>query len=146
MVAFLVRQQLSDSHTTAEYLRAVWPMVKYVCGVMVCFVIGLDAFLVKYRMAVHFIDTSDLDLGGLVHTFIFLFQILGIINLTWFSRERLCIFIFGGEDGNVEPEEKLRWDLWNAILAKAIYKRFGPGRGTVVMLGFDDYDFQSLVL
>merc|ERR1712228_951264 len=67
-------------------------------------------------------------------------------NLNWFVRERLFIFIFGGQDGNLDNEEAARADVWNALIAKRIYAHFGFWRFLVVMLGFDDYDFQMLVL
>mmetsp|Transcript_120428 Transcript_120428/g.269220 ORF Transcript_120428/g.269220 Transcript_120428/m.269220 type:complete len:412 (-) Transcript_120428:423-1658(-) len=146
VVAWLVKHELAESSTTMQRLRAVWPMVSYLCSLLVFLVIGLDAFLVKYRMASDFIDQGRFDATSLLHTFIFVFQVLGVVNLNCFVKERLFIFIFGGEDGNVEPEEKMRWDLWNALLTKNIYRQFGVLRGTVVMMGFDDYDFQSLVL
>merc|ERR1712190_517870 len=77
---------------------------------------------------------------------IFLFQMLNVVNLNWFVRERLFIFIFGGQDGNLDNEEAARADVWNALIAKRIYAHFGFWKFLVVMLGFDDYDFQMLVL
>merc|ERR1712099_49030 len=77
---------------------------------------------------------------------IFLFQMLNVVNLNWFVKERLFIFMFAGQDGNLDNEGAARADVWNALIAKEIYAHFGFFRFLVVMLGFDDYDFQMLVL
>merc|ERR1712217_362566 len=86
------------------------------------------------------------DYDSLLVIGIFLFQMLNVVNLNWFVRERLFIFIFGGQDGNLDNEEAARADVWNALIAKRIYAHFGFWKFLVVMLGFDDYDFQMLVL
>jgi hypothetical protein len=124
----------------------MWPVVKYIIKNVFCTVIGIDAFLIKCRLAGHNINQTHFKVSYAVQTFVFLYQVLGIVNLNWFSRERLFIFVFGGEDGTVEPEEMERWNLWSALVAKHIYDKFGFIRGTVVMMAFDDYDLQSLVL
>merc|ERR1712187_806141 len=87
-----------------------------------------------------------MDSACLLGAVVFLFQILGVVNLNFFVRLRLFIFIFGGEDGNFDIDEKARTDVWNAMLARKIYQEHGPIKGTIIMLGFDDYDFQLLVL
>merc|ERR1712196_515351 len=78
--------------------------------------------------------------------FVFLFQLLGVVNLRSFVKERLFLFIFAGEEGNLDSNEKSRWEIWLCILCKRIVEEFGFFKGFVVMLAFDDYDFQKLVL
>jgi hypothetical protein len=146
VVAWLVKDQVAAAETRAELLRALRPVLKYLGGCLIYMVIGLDAFLVKYRLASKFIMSEELSIWNLMCTLIFLVQVLGIVNLNRFCKQRLFILIFGGEDGNVEPEEKLRWEVWKCFLTKNIYKTFGFFHGTVIMMGFDDYDIQSLVL
>lgn len=143
---FLMRESLGKATTLFDRIEAVWPMVTYLTKLMLCLVVGFDAFLVKYRMAAAYIDREQFDFQCAFSAFIFLFQILGVVNLNWFVRERLFIFIFGGEDGNLEQGEKARWDVWNALIAREIYRKFSFVKATIVMLSFDDYDFQMLVL
>merc|ERR1712023_592873 len=76
----------------------------------------------------------------------FLFQVLNIVNLNWFVKERLFIFMFAGSDGNLDNDEAARADIWNALIAKRIHSEFGFFKFLIIMLGFDDYDFQTLVL
>jgi len=146
VIVYLVQHRYQLSQNAQEKLRATWPLVKYVCLLAFALIVGLDSFLVKYRMAAQFINQESIDFHCFVGTVIFLTQVLGVVNLNWFVRERLFIFIFGGEDGNLDSDEYARISVWNAILSQKIYKEFGPFKGTIVMLGFDDYDFQSLVL
>jgi len=101
---------------------------------------------VKLRLVAAHVDGQSLKYDGLLAIAVFLFQILNVVNLNWFVRERLFIFIFGGQGGNLSNEEAARADVWNALIAKRIYVHFGFWRFLIVMLGFDDYDFQMLVL
>eukprot|EP00927_Polykrikos_kofoidii_P062983 TRINITY_DN5779_c0_g1_i1.p1 TRINITY_DN5779_c0_g1~~TRINITY_DN5779_c0_g1_i1.p1 ORF type:complete len:488 (+),score=101.38 TRINITY_DN5779_c0_g1_i1:84-1547(+) len=144
--AFFVSQHLEEAQNMKDRIRAVLPLFRYVLQTFFYLVVGFDAFLVKYRMAADYIEREEFNFASALGAFIFLFQILGVVNLSWFVRERLFIFIFGGEDGNVDREEKARWDCWNALMAKKIYDHFGFFKGSIVLLGFDDYDFQMLVL
>mmetsp|Transcript_27911 Transcript_27911/g.65573 ORF Transcript_27911/g.65573 Transcript_27911/m.65573 type:complete len:110 (+) Transcript_27911:882-1211(+) len=63
-----------------------------------------------------------------------------------FVRERLFIFVFAGEDSQMEPKEIARKEIWNSLLAMKIFERFGLWRSIAIMLSFDDTDFQRLVL
>jgi len=69
---------------------------------------------------------------------------MGIIQLRWFVTARLFVFMFGGEDGSLDFDEMAVRDVWQALCCKTVYGHFGTWRGTQVMLGFDDYDFQKL--
>lgn len=149
VIGYLVTQGWRVAKTTQARLKAVWPIITYIFKLVFCLCIGFDAFLVKFRMAEQFINNKDDDemsAQSLLGACIFLFQILGVVNLNFFVRLRLFIFIFGGEDGNFDIDEKARTDVWNAMLARKIFQEHGPIKGTVIMLGFDDYDFQLLVL
>merc|ERR1719247_1850760 len=97
-------------------------------------------------MVARYADGATLKYNQILAIAIFLFQMLNVVNLNWFVRERLFIFIFGGQDGNLASEEAARSDVWNALIAKRIFQHFGFWRFLIVMSGFDDYDFQMLVL
>jgi len=146
MVFAMMGHHIQRATSIGEVCEATWPAVRYICKNVCCTVIGIDAFLIKCRLAGDKINQTHFKVSYAVQTAVFLYQVLGIVNLNWFSRERLFIFVFGGEDGTVEPEEMERWNLWSALVAKHIYGKFGLIRGTVVMMAFDDYDLQSLVL
>jgi len=122
------------------------PLLKYIVTRLLCAVIGFDAFLVKFRAASRGVMQpfpSALDMFAVV---LFLFQVLGVVNLTWFVRERLFLFIFGSENGDMTNEQKARQIVWNAMVARKIWQEFGLFHFLVVMLGFDDYDFQVLAM
>eukprot|EP00928_Gymnodinium_smaydae_P058377 TRINITY_DN41580_c0_g1_i1.p1 TRINITY_DN41580_c0_g1~~TRINITY_DN41580_c0_g1_i1.p1 ORF type:complete len:456 (+),score=66.00 TRINITY_DN41580_c0_g1_i1:68-1435(+) len=140
---FLIERLKSSDKTSCTALMApVW----YCITRPVCFIIGFDAFLVKLRMASHSITTGDVELNDVVSVMILLYQILGVVNLNWFVRERLFIFTFGAENGNMSNAQKAREFVWNAMLSRQIYNTFPFWQFIIVMLGFDDYDFQVLVL
>lgn len=149
VVGYLVIQSWGVSKDALDRLKSIYPIVIYLLKLLLCVCIGFDAFLVKFRMAEQYINgkkDEDMDSACLLGAVVFLFQILGVVNLNFFVRLRLFIFIFGGEDGNFDIDEKARTDVWNAMLARKIYQEHGPIKGTIIMLGFDDYDFQLLVL
>merc|ERR1712003_295225 len=66
------------------------------------------------------------------------------MSITWFMKERLLIFMFAGENGNLDPDEEALATCWQAFVARSVYERFGFWKGTVVMLAFDDYDHQKM--
>merc|ERR1712113_379071 len=138
--------RMREATNLKHFLNDLWPMVSYVATRIAALVLGFDAFLVKLRMVTSYADRESLEYDSLLVVVIFLFQMLNVVNLNWFVRERLFIFIFGGQDGNLDYEEAARADVWNALIAKRIYDHFGFWKFLVVMLGFDDYDFQTLVL
>lgn len=152
--AGIVRERMVQSRRMSEYITASWPLVKFGCTRLVAFVVGFEAFILKVRTFGKMLDkdTAGTDYGfascmfNLVLLVVFLFQVLNVVNLPWFVQERLLIFIFGGEDGELSDEEELRWRIWRVLLTKRVYSILGGFQATIVMLGFDDYDFQLLVL
>eukprot|EP00811_Abedinium_folium_P003475 NODE_13194_length_1179_cov_13.550380.p1 GENE.NODE_13194_length_1179_cov_13.550380~~NODE_13194_length_1179_cov_13.550380.p1 ORF type:complete len:170 (-),score=58.47 NODE_13194_length_1179_cov_13.550380:280-789(-) len=77
---------------------------------------------------------------------VFLFQMLGVVNLQWFVKQRLIIFIFGSEDGDLALLEQSRSEVWISLLARNVFAYYPFWKAVVIMLAFDDYDFQHLVL
>jgi hypothetical protein len=146
VVFFLVKEEFAQSTACLQRAKALLPMLWFLVSRAFALVVGVDAFVIKLRMAQEYVKGDHLEAEAAFSLIIFLFQILGVVNLNWFVRERLLIFIFGGEDGNVDQEEKARWHVWKALVTKRVYSIHGIFKGTIVMLGFDDYDFQMLVL
>ena len=64
-----------------------------------CFVIGVDAFLFKVRVAYKNIHREDIDFFNLLTVAMFIVQVLGIVQLSMFVRGRIFLFIFGGLRG-----------------------------------------------
>merc|ERR1712190_648110 len=73
-------------------------------------------------------------------------QILGIVQLGIYVRSRLFLFIFGGEDGVLQPYEKALKSVWNAMLMRKIWQENSIPRFCAILLSFDDMDFQRLAL
>uniref|UniRef100_A0A7S1ACU5 Uncharacterized protein n=1 Tax=Noctiluca scintillans TaxID=2966 RepID=A0A7S1ACU5_NOCSC len=145
MVCF-VQDRMQNADTRMEKVWPVLQFLRYLLFLVCALVIGFDAFLVKFRLSIAYVQSSTLTLADSLAAFTFLFQILGVVNLNWFVKERLFIFIFGGEDGRVDIKEKARWDVWVALIAKKVFDQYGVMKGLIVLLAFDDYDFQQLVL
>lgn len=124
------------------YFFSVW----YIFSRLLCLVIGFDAFLVKFRIVETYVDSEHVSLYSVAYCMFFVFQILSIVNLRTFTRERLFLFIFAGEDGELNVREEATKEVWCALLCKQAFKQLGVFKGTVVLLGFDDYDYQLLVL
>merc|ERR1719291_1533265 len=129
-----------------QFMNDLGPCLRYLATRIAALVIGFDAFVVKLRMVSGHVNAEEFHYDGVIAIAMFLFQVLNVVNLNWFVKERLFIFMFAGSDGNLDHEEAARADVWNALIAKRVYAEFGFFRFLVVMLGFDDYDFQMLVL
>merc|ERR1712137_1173159 len=143
---YLAQEHYVQAKGMRSRVQAVLPFFGQICLTAFYFIFGFDAFLVKYRMASDYIRRHDVHFDSILGAMVFLFQMLGVVNLHWFVKNRLFLFIFGGDDCNLDASEKARWTVWLNILTKRTYAHFGLFYGTLVMLGFDDYDFQKLVL
>ncbi|CAE7428345.1 GIP [Symbiodinium natans] len=105
---------------------------------------GLDALMLKCRENQPWSE-GRISLYKFWMMGIFVKQILGIVQLGMFVRERLFIFVFAGEDSQMQAKEVARKEVWNALLAMKIYQTFGLWKSVAIMLSFDDTDFQKLV-
>mmetsp|Transcript_33274 Transcript_33274/g.90108 ORF Transcript_33274/g.90108 Transcript_33274/m.90108 type:complete len:478 (-) Transcript_33274:95-1528(-) len=126
--------------------RNMWPLGSYIFTRSLCAIVGFDAFLLKFQVASHGVLSSGATYLDLFHAVLFLFQVLGVVNLTWFVRKRMFIFIFGAENGDMSNEQKAREIVWNAMVARKIWNALHWWQFLIVMIGFDDYDFQVLVM
>jgi len=134
--SYLLYNRVTYAESWKDRLCAFFPMLWFIISRTVAFMIGFDAFLVKLSMS------QDNWTGALY----LLFQTLNVVNIHWFVRERLFIFMFAGEEGNLEDKEAARIEVFNCLLARQIYRDHGWFKGTIIMLAFDDYDFQMLAL
>eukprot|EP00933_Yihiella_yeosuensis_P064262 TRINITY_DN67625_c0_g1_i1.p1 TRINITY_DN67625_c0_g1~~TRINITY_DN67625_c0_g1_i1.p1 ORF type:complete len:466 (-),score=69.62 TRINITY_DN67625_c0_g1_i1:131-1528(-) len=103
---------------------------------LICALIGTDAFLVK----MHHQDTTMLD------RLMFLRQLLGVCRVHLATHRRIFIFVFGGEDGVLDHQEELGLKVWEAMLAKRLWKEYSLLKFVTIMLTYSDYDFQRLAL
>lgn len=121
--------------------------------------IGFDAFLFKlqtveiamkqYTQAVGgaknltaFAEASSLMLLAMA----FLNQMLGIVQLNAFVRERIFSFIFAGEDGQLSANEEAVKETWESMLAKRIWTDLKWYQAIACYLSYSDADFQKLSL
>mmetsp|Transcript_8624 Transcript_8624/g.19676 ORF Transcript_8624/g.19676 Transcript_8624/m.19676 type:complete len:486 (-) Transcript_8624:62-1519(-) len=112
-----------------------------------CFMIGMDCFLTRTRhISARYFSEKHVSLWVVLNVGMFLMQILGIVQLEMLVRGRLFTFIFGGEDGILQPREKALKAVWNAMLARAIWQAYSFPRFCAVMMSFSDFDLQRLVL
>eukprot|EP00928_Gymnodinium_smaydae_P071759 TRINITY_DN55251_c0_g1_i1.p1 TRINITY_DN55251_c0_g1~~TRINITY_DN55251_c0_g1_i1.p1 ORF type:complete len:408 (+),score=91.03 TRINITY_DN55251_c0_g1_i1:30-1253(+) len=111
-----------------------------------CFVVGFDAFIVKCRAAYGYITEDKMTISVFFRSANFLMQVIGIVQLHIFIRGRLFVFMFAGEDAKMQPRELAYEHVWNAMIAREIFRKHSFLRFLVIMLSFDDKDFQRLVL
>jgi len=131
---------------SGQQMRAVWKLAAFAAFRGFCLMVGFDAFLVKFRVTSNVINSTDLSYGHVLVGAVFMFQVLGIVNLAFFVRKRLFVFIFGGEDGVMSTEEKAKEYLWNALLARRLFQTYPMCQYFIIMLSLDDYDIQMLML
>lgn len=133
--------------THGRYFLACWKIVQFLLIRSICFMVGLDAFLVKFReTSANYIDKEALTVEAFLGSAAFLFQVLAVVNLTSIVRTRLFFFIFGGEDCSVSTRDKAKEWVWNAMLARKIWETHGVFKFFVIMMSFTDCDIQHLLL
>merc|ERR1719393_815188 len=64
----------------------------------------------------------------------FLVQVMGIVKLSIFVRERIFLFIFAGEDGVLSHAEQAALDVFNSLLVKKIMQTYAKPQAIALML------------
>jgi|EP00927_Polykrikos_kofoidii_P020451 hypothetical protein len=108
--------------------------------------IGVDCFLVKFRIASVFILEHDFSANYFLGAFLFLNQLLGAMNLPKELKNRLYRYVFGGEDGIITDEENNIQTVWEGMVAEKIYAVYPKWKASCLMLTWCDDDFQLLTL
>lgn len=126
-------------------------MLWFIVSRVACLLAGLDAFLYKFQiLSVQFKTLANSNHVGegflLMNTVIFLNQILGVVQVGWFVKSRIFLFIFAGEDGQMSEKEKAVKLLFEAMVARKLWEELRPIQAIAVYLTFSDYDFQKMVL
>lgn len=133
-----------------------WGCLGLIFKLIVCFIFGIDCFLVKFRAVSSTImpEHSDkVDLNSFLVPLMFARQMCSLVDIPNLINERLFVFIFGGEDSVMQQHERAKRECWNAMMVKAFWQDCFTGdklRGSlkfgVLMLSWSDFDFQKLVL
>lgn len=137
-----LRERLDNGQALRGWAHFIW----FVGSRVFFLIVGLDAFLVKFRVAQEYINQTDLTLVNVGGSLMFVFQVLGVTNLGRFSRLRLEIFVFGGEDGVITGTESGIESYWYAELSRRLWNRFNRVQFCAIMLTFSDFDLQRLML
>eukprot|EP00927_Polykrikos_kofoidii_P074290 TRINITY_DN7027_c0_g1_i2.p1 TRINITY_DN7027_c0_g1~~TRINITY_DN7027_c0_g1_i2.p1 ORF type:complete len:678 (-),score=85.42 TRINITY_DN7027_c0_g1_i2:52-2085(-) len=116
-----------------------------------CITIAVSAFSVKtLAAALKLIDPLAWTPARIVSMFSLLNQCLGVIILDIVLKDRLFLFIFGGQDADYRDDERAFMYVYEARLAKEIwlvYWASGRFLQAIVMIAtFDHYDLQQLVI
>lgn len=129
-----------------------WELVKFVLLRILHLLVGFEAFMIKFSLASDEVNAGKNELPVLLTSLAFLNQLLGVVNVQQFSRRRLFIFIFGGEDGFLSKREEAVAATWLGMLAEKMWLHAKGRRGPqwawflAVGLSYGDSDFQMLVL
>lgn len=135
----------TEIEETDHWTYRVFVLVKFILSRLLVLLFGLDALIIKNREnSVYF--QGSFEISKLWRLLIFTVQMLGIVQLGMFVRERLFVFIFAGEDSIMQKEEQARQEVWNSLLVRKLRQEFGFWKFLVIMLTFTDTDFQRLVL
>jgi len=121
-------------------------MIMWFVRTPLAWIIGLDTFLIKVRLARSMIMDHQCKFKDVIGVVILLNQILGVVQLGKTIRNRLYRFVFAGEDGMMTDKEKVRQDVWEAMVAERIFKQFPFPKAVALMLSWCDDDFQMLAL
>lgn len=91
--------------------------------VILCF--GLQAFIYKFTQTAAQLEMNEgRPLAQILLGTIFLNQLVGgVVQMDIQFRNRLMLFLFGGEDARIEPEEDALMHVWFAHAAYALWQR-----------------------
>eukprot|EP00927_Polykrikos_kofoidii_P056799 TRINITY_DN50882_c0_g1_i1.p1 TRINITY_DN50882_c0_g1~~TRINITY_DN50882_c0_g1_i1.p1 ORF type:complete len:383 (-),score=44.64 TRINITY_DN50882_c0_g1_i1:93-1166(-) len=148
LLAFVTPQQASyDLNHILWYDWSYFKFARFLISRPIMLCLGLDCFLIKVRGALTYIvGPSDLELSSLLGAIILLNQILGVVQITKTIKGRLYRFVFGGEDGIMTQREKVRQDVWEAMVSRKIFDMYSLPRAFAFMMSWCDDDFQMLAL
>eukprot|EP00931_Biecheleriopsis_adriatica_P009401 TRINITY_DN110483_c0_g1_i1.p1 TRINITY_DN110483_c0_g1~~TRINITY_DN110483_c0_g1_i1.p1 ORF type:complete len:412 (-),score=70.63 TRINITY_DN110483_c0_g1_i1:141-1376(-) len=118
----------------------------FVASRMLCFIVGFDTFALKVRIAAHHFNEPAISWGEASQCLIFIMQVVGIVQLYRSLQRRLFLFVFGGEDTVMQLHEAVRKDVWSAAVTRKARRTFPWWQFTIIMMTFDDTDFQKLML
>lgn len=151
-IANITEKMYNLQHAKSKRQWAVG-FIFWLLWVVACFIIGFDTFLMKLRIVSIYASKDEAHKGFLevvtdvlLPVLQFLLQCLGVVQLGPFIQKRLFTFIFGGEDGIMQPNEVEVMETWEALLAKRIWRENNCMKFVAVMTSFSSEDFQSLVL
>jgi hypothetical protein len=133
-----------------NYRDIIWLVISRA----ICFIIGFDSFLVKFREGANLFiistpesDKTQFEFAHFIGAALLLNQILGVVQLNWMIKERLFRFVFAGEDGIMSSGEGVKKDTWNAQIAERLFTMYqNPIDKVTMLLTFSDDDFQRLTL
>merc|ERR1719401_1244999 len=123
-----------------DYCQAL----RMVMFALLCFVIGFDAFLIKFRqVAQHFVVGKEgLTFERFYGSAMLLKQILGVMQLDWIINTRLYQFVFAGPNIKYTDEALIKLDVWKAWVARTIWDKYPkPIDAVCVLTTFSDEDF-----
>ncbi|CAK0801671.1 unnamed protein product [Prorocentrum cordatum] len=86
---------------------------------------GLQAFMHKFTQTAAQLEMNEgRPLTQMFLGIVFLNQLVGgVVQMDIQFRNRLMLFLFGGEDAKVEPEEDALLNVWVAHVANALWQR-----------------------
>jgi len=147
MLQYIVPQVLTyDLNYILWYEWSPVKLATFIFTRAVVFVVGLDCFLVKIRAATIFIDQDDPSSQNVIGAIVLLVNILGVVQIGKTVKNRLYRFVFGGEDGIMDPSDQVRKDVWEAMVAQRIFEKYPIQKALALMLTWCDDDFQMLTL
>jgi hypothetical protein len=118
--------------------------IGYVLQLVFSVIVGFDTFLMKLRIIAVIVGGDNP--GSIILPLVqFFSQTIGIVSMGRFVMRRLFVFIFGGEDATLQDEEEALMNVWNALLARRVFRELPPAKAIAVMASFCDDDFQGLV-
>jgi hypothetical protein len=127
--------------------------VAYLLFAIMAFAMGLFAFVWKI-VELSYLYKTTIGFGRIelwVNILGFLNQALQIVDVEDARQDRLFLFIFGGEDVVLQPQEMERRNAYLARLMNVIYEVYGedmkrPMLAVSLMVTFNHEDLQRLVI
>jgi len=117
---------------------------------------GFDTFLYKTQfLAAQISAILEMEEGPsrsastqavTIQSVVFINQMLSVVQLGRYSRRRIFVFMFAGEDGQIDAVEDARKQIWEGMFAMWCWEQLKWYQAISVYMSFSDYDFQKLVL
>jgi len=131
--------------------------VLYFLSYTACFTMfGILAFAVKMiRVSAQFSDPHSGQLWCLFYVMAFLNQVMGIVILDTVLQERVFLIVFGGDDADMDHDERALKLVYLARVARAIWRHYWEDseggfkerlQAVVMLLTFDHVDLQKLLI
>jgi len=143
---------VSESSLRGTTCGYIFITLVFIFRQLLCALVGVSAFAIKSLFVSLMIISPQYSWAFRIANIIALMnQLIGCVLMEDVLQERVCLFVFGGQDACYQDEQQAYKNVYECRVAKQVWQRLWceqrKGFKALIMLAtFDHYDLQKLLL